>query len=147
MWSAAWLIEDIKGSYMQRIPLWLVGATFTVIGCDGGPASVDQSSDAVVAGVVVRASGSPVTSAVLSVLVVDSAAGETMFDESGGVTDSTGHFSMHLAAFLTAPFTGHVQITVQSTAAEQLADTVVDVGFVRFGGQPVDTSNTTITYP
>ena len=70
-----------------------------------------------------------------------------MFDESRRVTDSTGHFSMQVAAFLIASFTGHVKITVQPAAAEQLADTVVDVGFVRFGGQPVDTSNTTITYP
>ena len=131
---------------MQRVLLWVVPVLLTLSGCDNGPASIDGSSDAVIEGVVLRASGSPVASAVLSVFVVDSAGGETMFNEPRGITDATGQFSMHLGAFLVAPFTGRVQITVQPRTAEP-TDTTVDVGFVRFGRQPPDTSHTTIIYP
>ena len=131
---------------MHRTCSWVVPMVLSVLGCNNG-VSVDGSSDAVVAGVVVRASGSPVASAALSVLVVDSVRGDTMFNESRGSTDASGHFSTQLAAFLVAPFTGRVQITVQPVAADQLADTTVDVGFLRFGGQPPATSNTIITYP
>jgi hypothetical protein len=119
----------------------------TVIGCGEKPLSVDGSSDAVVGGVVSRASGSPVSSAVLFVVVVDSVSGDTMFNEARGGTDATGHFRAELAAFLMAPFTGRVQITISPPAAEQLADTTVDVGYLRFGLQPPATSNTTIVYP
>jgi hypothetical protein len=118
-----------------------------VLGCfnnEGG--SVDGSSDAVAEGVVTRASGSPVASATLFMLVVDSITGETIFNEAGASTDASGHFSRVLAAFLTAPFTGRVQITVQP-ATDQLADSIVDAGFLRFGRQPPETSTTVITYP
>jgi hypothetical protein len=131
---------------VQRVLVWLVSVLLILSGCDEGPAAIDGSSDAVIEGVVLRASGSPVTSAAVSVFVVDSAGGETVFDEPRGITDATGHFSMHLAAFLTAPFTGRVQVTVRPQTAEP-NDTTVDVGFVRFGRQPPDTSNTTIIYP
>src|SRR4051812_8486111 len=132
---------------MHRACVWLILTVLAVIGCGSGTEIIDGSSDAVVAGLVVRASGSPVASAVLSVLVVDSVRGDTMFNESRGGTDATGHFSTQLAAFLTAPFTGRVQITISPPAAEQLADTTVDIGYLRFGLQPPATSNTTITYP
>jgi hypothetical protein len=134
---------------MQRIFLWFVPVVLTVLGCGDGPGSccVDGSSDAVVEGVVARVSGSPVSSAVLHMLVVDSAGGRTMLDEPrGGITDANGHFSSHLGAFLEGPFTGRVQITVRPPTAE-LADTTVDVGFLRFGRQPPDTSHAVIIYP
>ncbi|MFL5462171.1 MAG: hypothetical protein ACJ8AY_15900 [Gemmatimonadales bacterium] len=80
-------------------------------------------------------------------LVVDSVRGDTMFNEPRGGTDATGHFSTQLAAFLIAPFTGRVKITISPPAAEQLADTIVDIGYLRFGLQPPAVSNTTIIYP
>ncbi|MFL5447160.1 MAG: hypothetical protein ACJ8A6_11770 [Gemmatimonadales bacterium] len=80
-------------------------------------------------------------------LVVDSVRGDTMFNESRGDTDATGHFSTQLAAFLIAPFTGRVKITISPPGGQQLADTTVDIGYLRFGLQPPAVSNTTIIYP
>jgi hypothetical protein len=130
---------------MWKACLWLIPTLLAGIGCSGGT-EVDGSSNAVVAGVVVRGSGSPVASALLSVVVIDSVRGDTMFNELRGGTDATGHFSTELAAFLVAPFTGRVKITISPPAAEQLADTTVDLGYLRFGLQPPATSNTTIVY-
>jgi hypothetical protein len=131
---------------MERVFLWLAPLLLTVSGCGNGTESIDGSSDAVVEGVVVRASGSPVSSALIHILVIDSTSGQTMFDELRGTTDANGRFSAHLAAFLVAPFTGRVQVTVRPPSAE-LADTTVNVGFLRFGREPPDTSNTMIVYP
>jgi hypothetical protein len=131
---------------MHRAFVKIVPPVLILIGCSG-PVSVDGSSDAVVAGVVLRASGQPVASAAISMLVTDSARGDVVFNERRGSTDATGHFSTQLAAFLVAPFTGRVQITVGPPVAEQLSDTMVDAGFLRFGLQPPATSNTIITYP
>ena len=135
------------GGYMHRVFVWLMSAAvLTVVGCDE-PAAIDGSSDAVLTGVVLRASGLPVASAGLTMLVVDSASGQTVFDDQFARADSTGHFSAHMGAFLTGPFTGRVRVTVQPPDAEQLPDTIVDAGFLRFGRQPPETTSTTIIYP
>jgi hypothetical protein len=133
--------------HMQRVFASFMTLALAVIGCGHEPEIVDGSSDAIVAGVVVRASGAPVTSALLSMLVVDSGRGDTMINEPSGVTDATGHFRTQLGVFLEPSFTGRVQITISPPAGEQLADTVVDVGYLRFGLQPPATSNTTVVYP
>src|SRR3954471_12991259 len=124
---------------MRRPFRWLVPLMLSVPGCFNENRDIIDDfglSDAFVEGVVTRASGSPVISATISMLVVDSATGDTIFNEYGASTDASGHFSRGLESILMGPFTRRVQLTVQPAASDQLADSTVDAGFVLFGRQP-----------
>ena len=125
--------------------------TGLMLACGDDVVDRDHSVNAVLTGVVTRASGTPIPGVRIAVTVVDSSVPPfaVIVDETIGVTDASGHFARLMSVFLWPEFEGHVSLTARPPNTLGLSDSTLNVGRVwfRIDSGDFETLTVTIAYP